>query len=194
MGKKKSDSEAIMQEQLFPVEQYADRTDLVEQVKRGFNHTGKNLMGADEVLCREVMIDLIRGVSGRAIARKFKISRNSVGGIRRAMEERGLVEPLKKQISGLLGNIITMGLEDFQDALSTGELHPSQLPVPMGIFMTHKALVDGDPTVRVDSGKPQEISVESVQRYYEEMKKAQVVEVKTLASESESPVKKENTQ
>lgn len=185
MGKRKSKSEPMLQATLFRVEDLPERDGLVELVKRGFLHTGKNLLG-DEALCREIMISLIRNVSGRSIARTYKISRNSVCGIRRAMEERGLVEPLKKQISALLADNIVMGLEDFRDALATGELHPSQLPVPMGIFMTHKALIDGDPTVRVESGKPSELSVESVRAHFDAMKRAAI----TVDSESAGKVEK----
>lgn len=184
MGKKKkSDSEPINQAVLFNENELPHRDDLVELVRRGFSHTAKNLMENNQELCRQVMIALIQRVPTRRIARTFKISRNSVAGIRQEMEKRGLVEPLKKEISAMLGAIITMGLEDFQDALATGELHPSQLPVPMGIFMTHKALMDGDPTVRVDNGKPSELSVESVRAYWEQMKKAKA-ELVTVDSES----------
>lgn len=197
MSKQKSHArgnDGFGQVALFTEEQLPHRDDLVELVKRGFDHNAKRLMEGNELVCRDVMVALLRGVSGRRIARDFKMSRNSVAGIRKEMEKRGLVEPLKKEISGLLGDIISMGLEDMKDAIAEGRLHASQLPVPLGIFMTHKALVDGDPTVRVESGRPVELSVESVTAHFERMKKASVQEVQTVAVEGESTVNGEERQ
>jgi len=178
--KTKPEGETILQPMLWSEDQLPERPELVELVKQGFVHTGKNLVDGNEVLCAQVMEGFLRGVSGRQLARTHGISRNSISGIRTQMEARGMLEPLKKRIARQLGTIIEMGLEDFQDALSTGMLHPSQLPVPLGIFMTHKALVDGDPTVRVETGKPSELSVDQVRAHFDALKRAAI----TVDSES----------
>lgn len=173
------------QAEFFPRDFYPDRPELAEMVKRGFNHTAKNLARNDERKCQEIVVDVLMGMSSRTIARKHRVSRNSIVGIYRALEARGIVEPLKKKLGGLLGEIITLGLEDYRDALAEGRLHPSQIPVPMGIYMTHKALIDGDPTVRVESGKPSELTVDSVKAFYENLKRAKPG---TEAIEAESTV------
>lgn len=172
MAKPKAKQSSVTQPDLLPEGTLPPCLEVVELARRGFDHTASKLMTKQEELCKEVMGLLLRGVSGRAIARQCRISRNSVLAIREVMEARGLVEPLKKQISRQFGNIITMGLEDYQEAIERGDLHPSQLPVPIGIFSQHKALIDGDPTVRVAQDRPPELSVEAVQKYFAGLKSA----------------------
>lgn len=164
------------------------RQDLVELVKeKRFAHTGK-IVAKDEELCREVCMDLIRGLSTRLVAKKYRISRNTVGAIHAVMEKRGELEPLKKQVSALLGKAIVFGLENFIEALATNQISPGQLPIPIAALIDKKELIDGNATARIEGSNVQEISVEQVQDFWERMKKADAQPTEPSAIDAESTV------
>src|SRR5688500_8186577 len=91
----------LLDEKFWPI-----RQDMVELVKdKSFVHTGK-IVGKDEELCHAVCKDLVVQLSGRKIARKYRISRHTVLAIERVMRERGELEPLKKAVMSQLDDII----------------------------------------------------------------------------------------
>ena len=178
------------QPDLLGVDSLPRRDDLVELVKKGYrHHTGARLLNRDHALCEEIVRELLTGTSARQIARRLNVSRQSINGIRDEMEKRGLVEPLKKRISGLLGTIIEAGLENLQDALLAGQISAAQLPVAMGILIDKKALVDGDPTVRIAQERPSDLTVESVRAHFDKLKKGSI-DVTAIESESSATTAK----
>jgi hypothetical protein len=170
------------------------RQELVEMVKlKKFTHSGA-IITKEEELCREICMDLIRGLSGRIVARKWKVSRNTVVAIWQVMTDRGELEPLKKQVSALLGKGIVLGLENFVEALEIGAISPGQLPIPIAALIDKKELLDGNATARIDTGNVKELTVESVQDFWEKMKKANAQPVEPPAIDSASTVTPEKPQ
>lgn len=171
---------------LFPPDIYPDRADLIELVKRGFDHTGERVFSRDEELCRRVVSDLILGhKSQRQIAKEQRVSRNSIAGIREQLERRGLVEPLRKELRRWLGRNALMMLEEIGSALAEGTLHPAQLSVPLAIHMQHLvALESGNGLGDEGGARPKGLRVEDVREALENMKRASVVKSKTTDSES----------
>src|SRR5438045_356283 len=94
------------------------RPELVAMVKaKEFHHTGK-IASKDQQLCLAVVQALIMGVSGREIAKQFRISRHTVYAMEQVLREQGKLEPLKKATLGQLDKIIHLGLERLHDALA----------------------------------------------------------------------------
>lgn len=119
--------------EMLPGTVWPERPDLVQICRaegRGHEFTGQYL-SRDVELCREVMKDLIMGLSGRAIARKHKISRNSISAIEHIMAERGELAPLRQRVMQELDEIIHMGLEAWKEALAEDKIAPSQIPIPV---------------------------------------------------------------
>jgi hypothetical protein len=123
---------------------------IVEAAKtKSFVHTGA-FISRDEVLCREICMDLIAGISRRAIALRFGVSRNTVNAIREIMEARGELEPLKREVARRLDRCVIFGLENLEHALATDGLPASQLSVACGILLDKKAALEGQPTSRIE--------------------------------------------
>ena len=123
---------------------------LVEAAKRKtFVHTGA-FISRDEALCQDICTDLIAGISRRAIALRFGVSRHTVNAIREIFEARGEMEPLKKEVARRLDRCVIFGLENLEHALATNGLPASQLSVACGIILDKKAALEGQPTARIE--------------------------------------------
>src|ERR1041385_1650335 len=116
---------------------------------KSFVHTGA-FVSRDEALCRDICLDLLSGVSRRAIAERFGVSRNTVNAIREIMESRGELEPLKREVARRLDRCVIYGLENLEFALATNGLPASQLSVAVGILLDKKAALEGQPTSRIE--------------------------------------------
>lgn len=174
------------QPEFFSPDEYASRPDLVQMVKaKTFLHTGV-LTTKDEELCRGVCRDLLLGASDRQIARKWRISRNSIVGIELAMRERGELEPLKKAISDELGSIIVMGLRNYKDALAANLISPGQLPIPMAALIDKKGQLDGNVIPGTSLPAP-ELTAADVEREILAMKRANSIDVQTVEKQSDVP-------
>lgn len=171
---------------LFSEEDFPERPDLVELVKRGFNHTGERVFSRDEELCRRVVADLLANhLSQRAIARLHGISRQSIAGIYEQLESRNLVEPLRKAIKAKLARNIIMMVEDIGAALAQGLMHPNQMSVPLGIHLQQFiALEAGNPLESPTGPAVKELQVDQVREALEKMKRAKPVDDGSTHSES----------
>ncbi len=173
------------QPELFSPDAYPVRPDLVQMVKgKSFLHTGAHLT-KDEELCRGVCADLVLGASDRAIAKKWRISRNSIIGIEMAMRARGELEPLKQEISGLLGEVIVMGLRNYRDALAGGLINPAQIPIPMGVFIDKKGQLDGN-VIPGTQLKAPELTADQVAKEIEAMQAESAVDIEASVAPSET--------
>lgn len=118
------------------------RPDLVAVVKRpSFSPSGV-FLGRDEQLCRAVCRDLMLGLSGRKVAKKYGISRNSILAIEQVLRDRGELEPLRQEVMRLLDGFIYLGLERITEAIGEDEIHPGQLPIPVLAAMDKKAQLE----------------------------------------------------
>ena len=110
---------------------------------------------------------LAEGLGVRQIARAFGCSAHTVARVRETANE--VVAAEKEHVSRKLGTLIRMSLERFEEGLVNREIHPSQLPVAIGIFTDKKLLLEGGVTSRVEHTN-REISVEVVERALRSLK------------------------
>lgn len=167
------------QAELFSPDAYPARPDLVTLVKsKSFIHTAAHLT-KDEELCRAVCMDVLSGtMTTRQIAKKYSISRNSIVGIVNAMDRRGELEPIRQRVSELLGDCITLGLENYRDALAANLINPAQLPIPMAALIDKKGQLDGN-VIPGTSLQAPELTAADIEREILEMKRVTVVPVET---------------
>ena len=159
---------------------------LVEAAKRkAFVHTGA-FVSRDEQLCRDICTDLIAGISRRAIALRFAVSRNTVNAIREIMESRGELEPLKREVAKRLDRCVIFGLENLEHTLATNGLPASQLSVAVGILLDKKAAIEGQPTARIEHITSRKITHEDLNAWIEAMPSAKPAELSQGASDSAS--------
>lgn len=138
-------------------------------------HTGTTVERRGQT-AEVAMTMFLSGWSQRRIADQLHLSRNTIGAILERWRRDGRLEPLKKRLSATLGRAVELGVEAWTDALAAGLVKPETIPIAVGIFSDKKALLDGEPTVRVDNGT-REPTVEDVRRMLAELPAAQVVEV-----------------
>lgn len=150
--------------------------------KRYAEHTGMTTQRRDELV--QTMLERIAaGASQREVARLFKVSRNTVAAIVAQAEAAGKLEPYKQRVSKKLGRAIESGVEQFVEALESGEISPGQLPVSIGILSDKKAQIDGEATVTVEHRKTGER--EQIAQYIESLPSA-APESESAASGDES--------
>lgn len=177
---------------LFDAKLLPVRQDLVLMVKeKAHEFTGK-ILGKDAELCRAICADLMTGLSGRKIAKKYRISRNSILGIERIMRERGELEPLKKAILQQLDDIIYIGLERIKEGIAEEEIHPGQLPIPISALIDKKGQLEAG-LVPGTERSVAEVTAEQVQAAFEAMKRARVLTVSESQSEGPVPEPKQIT-
>lgn len=127
---------------LFGPGELPERPDLVQMVKRGVHRFTGERLSRDEELCRSVCADLLLGLSARAIARKWHISRSSVGSIEALMRASGEMESVRMRTLDLLGKVTITGLEVWLHALETGQIAPGQIPIPILAALDKKAQLE----------------------------------------------------
>lgn len=158
------------------------RQDLVLLCKaKSFLFSGK-ILTKDEELCRAVCRDLVTGLSGRKIAKKYRISRNSILGIERVMRERGELEPLKKAVLAQLDDIIFLGLERIKEGIAEDEIHPGQLPIPISALIDKRGQLEAGIVPGTDR-TVLEVTAEQVRTAFNAMKRLSVVSVSDTKSE-----------
>jgi len=78
------------------------------------------------------------------------MSRRSVKAVTRVFEERGKLAPLKERLSAKMADLIELGLDVLRDKLERDQVPANVLPIVIGVLSDKKALLDGDPTARLD--------------------------------------------
>lgn len=115
---------------------------------------------------------LAEGLGVRQIARAFGCSSHTVARVREVADE--LVATERQHVTRKLGTLIRMSLERFEEGLVNGEIHPSQLPVAVGIFTDKKLLLEGGATSRVEHTNRREVTAEDVSRALASLKSASI--------------------
>jgi len=113
-------------------------------------HYTAKILGKDDEFCAAVCELVLLGVSERAIARRMRMSRRSVKAVTRVFEERGKLAPLKERLSAKMADLIELGLDVLRDKLERDQVPANVLPIVIGVLSDKKALLDGDPTARLD--------------------------------------------
>lgn len=116
---------------LLPPGVMPERPDLVAMVRKGEHKFTGERVTRDMELCRNIVQDMLLGLSGRAVARKWRVSRGSLCQIERILRERGELQQIKDHLIAELDDIASIGLERWKEALINGEIHPGQIPIPV---------------------------------------------------------------
>lgn len=153
-------SELAVQAEFFD---FPDDPGLVEKVK-AFVHTGK-IVTKDDEFCDEVCRAILAGAKSRAVARHFRISRNSIRAITAHMEAAGKLEPLKQRLAADCFYAAGLGIENSIELLHQGKFPAAVLPTLVGVFMDKGLLLTGSATVITETKR--EISAADVQVAFE---------------------------
>lgn len=149
---------------------FDDSPQLVGAARR-YLHTGKTT-SKDEELCRGILESWASGLmSQRAIARRLRVSRETIAVIVSEAERLGKVGPLKERLSLKLGKTIELTLEAMKDAVADGTMPKQSLPIVYGVLSDKKAMLDGEATVRIEAVAPR-LTAQEVRAEFERMKRA----------------------
>lgn len=176
---------AEKQEELFDAAALPLGHELLKLEERARNpeFTGERV-AKDRERYEGIVRALAEGLGTRAIARAFRVSPHVVSAIR--SREAQLVATEKKEVSRKMGDFVRMGVERLVEEIDTIPI--GQLSVSVGIIADKKALLDGDPTMRVESGLSRSaVTVEELRRVLAEVRerqKAVVVDAPLLDSGS----------
>mgnify|MGYP000902658076 FL=1 len=178
---------------LFPPGEI-ERPDLVQMVRRGGHKFTGERLSRDEELCRSVCADILLGISGRAIARKYHISRSSVVAIEHLLRANGEMENVKVRVLDLLSKVATVGLEEWLHALETGKIAPGQIPIPVLAALDKKAQLEAG--VVLGTGRTEkELSVDDLEAAWSKVVSAgPVIDVPAQPIDSPSAVPSQNPQ
>lgn len=171
---------------LFGPGELPERPDLVQMVKRGVHRFTAERLSRDEELCRSVCADLLLGLSARAIARKWHISRSSVGSIEALMRANGEMDSIRMRTLDLLGKVTITGLEVWLHALENGLISPGQIPIPVLAALDKKAQLEAG--VVLGTGRTEkELSVDDLEAAWSKVKSAgAVIDVESQPIDSPS--------
>jgi hypothetical protein len=105
-----------------------------ETLKRCSNQrTGKillkqlrNDMDLAEALCSALLL----GMSARQVARRFRISPDSVVVVREAMTDRGELRAVRLRVQAKIDRLAEDGLDETHEGLMAGKIHPGQGWIP----------------------------------------------------------------
>jgi len=154
---------------LFDYDSLPVREDLVEITRVGrYVHTGARLLDNEEQAQRIVNRMMLRHGIER-IARDEKVSPHSIRKMRAALVAQGKMAGFVKRFVESVEEIIESGMIRFHEGILSGEVHPAQLPVGLGIFFDKRALALGEPTaISVGASaqlRPEALSVRSLNEW-----------------------------
>lgn len=112
---------------------------------------------------------LAAGMGMIKIAAVFRVSVHTVMALRDQRPELVAIE--KKRLSGNIGRLLGLMAERYETALINGEVAPSQLPIPMAVFIDKKRDLDGEPGLVVEHRHSHELTVEGLRERIEKMKR-----------------------
>ncbi|MDD2766005.1 MAG: hypothetical protein PHE83_18740 [Opitutaceae bacterium] len=173
---------ATSQPELFRAEELPAGHELltIEQDERAGRSTGERLARNRERYMAIVRC-LAEGIGIRATARAFKVSPHTIFAIRD--REAAAIATEKQELSRLMGRFVRMGVERLNEELD--DIPIGQLSVSLGIVSDKKALLDGDPTVRVEERIEVALSPADLRGMLERIKRAdpagQVIDVAPAA-------------
>jgi len=155
--------------------------DLIECVKRGYR-SGKIASKLEERAAKIARMVLMRA-SLRDIQRECHVDYRTVKAIIQIMEDTGKLPTLKTRLSQDLGDIAELSAANLREKLINNEVPANVLPIVLGIAVEKKALVDGDPTARLDFHQNIEVTPVVAMDYLDRLKqaKARVEGTKALA-------------
>jgi hypothetical protein len=190
-----SDGQPVLsQPWLLDEEQHQLRPDLVKMVKdvvkptKEFIHSGK-ILSKDEELLQSLIEALVLGKSMRAIARDFKVSRNTLAHIREELETAGKLEPHKQRTSKKLGRLVEATLDSLIDRAERGTLPANIEAITLGIGIDKKGQIDAGVVPGTELREP-ELDPAAIRAQWQQIKQAKVIDVSPAESQSDGSTTK----
>jgi|GEM_PF-1012234 len=155
-------------------------TELVECVQQ-VRYSGKIACKLEDRAAKIVRLVLLRA-SVREIQRECHVDYRTVAAIVRIMEENGKLPALKQRLSDDLGEIAELSAANLKQKLLDNEVPANVLPIVLGVAVDKKALVDGDPTARMEIEVTNDITPEAAREYLDRLKqvKTRMIEAQAL--------------
>lgn len=145
---------------------------LVAFVKaKRYEHNGQTLSKSEQT-CLGIATDLMEGLPLRTIGKRWGVSRQSIWPAMEILEQQGKLEPLKQRLSSAYGLAISLSVENLVEMLEAGKVPANVLPIAVGVLSDKKALIDGDPTARIEDGSARQMpSLEQIRERQLEMQR-----------------------
>lgn len=154
---------------------------VIEEDRSANRHTGGTLAKRTELrdaICEQ----LVEGVSVRQVCRKFGVGRNTVSKLVDRLERDGKMEPYKKRVSKRMGQIVESGTELLLEKLEDGTVPVSMLPVMVGIISDKKALIDGEPSMRVEVNVNQALTQQAYDEWLDALPKVRTIDAESTVT------------
>lgn len=139
---------------------FDDEPELLEMVKEGLHRPGAGVHSGGYAIrdlerCRGIAEDMLAGRTQRDIARRWRVSRNTLAGIMDLLEAMGEVEPIKERLIHRFQRLAESAAEALQEKVYQDKVPVNVLPFVMGIATdksTHLAglATPGDPGAKRD--------------------------------------------
>jgi hypothetical protein len=142
----------------------------IDEDERRGRFTGERI-AKNRQLYQAIVKCLAEGIGIRHTARAFRVSPNTLMAIRQ--REGIAIETEKKELSAKMGLFVKMSVERLIEEIDCIPI--GQLSVSAGIIADKKALIDGDPTVRIEEKREIAVTPSDLRQMLENMKRAQPV-------------------
>lgn len=152
-----------VQPALFQPMDLPDIPKLVEGCKR-YVHSGKVTCKDSE---RAAAIAQAYLECGKilTVARRFAVSPNTVHAVLQVLEAAGKLDDIKQRVSRSLGLLAEVSAERAIEMVASGACPANVLPINLGVALDKKALIDGDPTQRIEAAIAKPVGVQDVMDY-----------------------------
>lgn len=144
---------AVEQEELFDAEALPAGLELlsIDADERRGRFTAERVCRNRERY-EAIVTGLAEGLGVRQLCRAFRVSPHTVQTIRERESSRIATE--KQEFSLRLGRVARLALERIEEEIEGGDMSGKDLSVCLGIVLDKKALLDGEPTARVEHASP----------------------------------------
>lgn len=163
----------------IPLFDIPERPELLAMVKAGPAHNG-NYTKRDAELVRQAAELFAVGRGCKTVSRKCGIGVHTARALRNWLTESGQLAPHKARVSGKLGEVIEDGWDIYHDAMLSGEVHPSQLPVALGIATDKKGQIDAG-IVPGTSRAESELAIDRVRAAFEALRRANSISIDSVS-------------
>jgi transposase-like protein len=121
----------------------------LEAATKRYVHSGK-ITCKDEERAAAIAQAFLETGQYLTVARRFHISPNTVHAVVGVLEREGKLDDFKTRVSRQLGLLAQVSLEAAIEAVRAGKCPANVLPINVGVALDKKALLDGDPTARIE--------------------------------------------
>jgi len=136
---------------------------LIEGAKQ-FVHSGK-VTCKDEERAAAIAQAYLEVGQILPVAKRFQVSPHTVHAVIRVLEAAGKLDDIKQRVSRNLGLLAEVSSERAIEMVAEGKCPANVLPINVGVALDKKALLDGDPTQRIEATVAAPLGVQDVVSY-----------------------------